>query len=379
MPLPSPWRASGLMVGLGVACGLAIVALLWLEYGVVLAAIPAALVPVTLLGGAELQAALRLNWSLREFASQVPGMPEASTSLRGDQRVHWPDLDLAASGGTHRFRIQGLTVDVDEISRSASTRRPREAAREALDTLGHDPSFESFDDRLPSVHPRLSAVRVAVPTAVAAFLLAAVVHPRLPARVLLAGLVATIVLTVALRWTGLARVRRALVDLADGLREGGVEVDRIDFVGGIVAPAFAVRTAEGVVAVRCVAHPWGRIQATVGDRSLDGRLPAARSVGHEAAALLREGAGGETRVDSGGLVTTSRVFSAVFGACFVAFGALLVLRPGVVTSGECTRACLLEWLLVTVPLFNVVFGGLLVLLGLASLALAAGRLRVPGR
>lgn len=369
------------MFGVAVAMGLAAVVLLWLEYGSVRAGVVVALIIVVLLGGAELQAALRLNWSLREFASQVPGTPEASASPRGDQTVRWPDLGLAASGGTHRFRVRGLTVDVDGLSRSASTLRPREAAREALETLGREPAFRSFDDRLPSVYPRLSALRAGAGVGVVALLLAGLADPVTPggaSGVVVAVVASTPVLAAALRWAGLVRVRQGLVALSEGLREGGVSVDRIDLVGGIVAPAVSLTTDEGTVAVRSVAHPWGRVRATVGDRSVEGRLPEVRSVGRDAAALLREGADGEARVDSSGLVTTGRVFSAAFGACSVGVGALLVGRPGVVVGGECTRACLFEAALGTVPFLNAAVGGLLVLLGLAALAVAAGRLPVPG-
>jgi len=379
MPYPSPWRAAGRMLGIGAAGGLAIMAFVRSESGQVLPGVPVALLLVALLGGAELQAALRLNWSLREFASQVPGTPEASTSLGGDQSIGWPDIGLEAKGGTHRFRVERLTVETGDRTRSASLRRPRESAREALERLGHEPAFEDFTERMPSVYPRLSAIRVGIPVTGAAFVLAAVVHPRLSAEVLLAGVVAIGVLAPGLRWVGLARVRRALVDLADGLRDGGVAVERIDLAGGIVAPAFRLRTDHGRVAVRCVAHPWGRLRTTVGEETFDGRLGDADAVGRDAASRLREGEPGEPVVDRDSVVTVGRLSMAAFGTLFTAFGALLVVRPGVVTAGECTRACLLEWLVAVVPFFNVLFGGTLALLGVVLLVLAAGRISALNR
>lgn len=379
MALPSPWRASGVMLALGGGTGLVLGVVLRLDSGSLPAAVAVALVTALMLGGAELQAALRLNWALREFAGQVPGTPEASASPWGDQRVEWPDLGLAASGETHRFRVLGLDVETDGRGFGGSLHRPRETAREALAARGHAPAFDDPDDRLPSVYPRLSAIRVGVPVGAAALVLAALAD--LPASPTVAGglPLGIVVLGGGVRWAGLAGVRRGLVALSAGLQEGGVAVEYVDLVGGLVAPAFAVHTDAGTAAVRCVAQPWGRLRATVGDQSVRGRVVDGQSVGRDAAALLRESEGVETRVDSGDLVTTGRVFSAVFGACSVAFGGLLVVRPGVVTGGECTRACLLEQLLEAVPFLHVAFGGLLVLFGLASLAVAVGRLPVPGR
>lgn len=376
MPFPSPWRASAGTLALFVGAAVVFGTLLWLQTGDVLAGFAAGSV-VVLVSLAELQAAFRLNRVLREFARQVPGEPEADQSYTGDQSLRWPDLGLAVEGWTHRFTVRGLEVDADGTPWDVSTWRPREGAREVLDHLGQEPAFARFEDRLPSIYPRVSALRVGVPAGFVAFVVVVFGGTLLlgdalpPWTYLLAPAVG--VLAGASRWAGLAGVRRALVALADGLHEGGVDLERIDLLEGVVRPEFAVRTTHGTATLRCVAHPWGRLRVTHLDREREARLPAARAVGRDVAGWLTTTpatAGDDMGRQRGDLTVVERLSFVAIGAFCVAFGGVLVGRPGVVTAGECTESCLFEAFVETVPFGNVVAGLLLVAVGGGMLAIA---------
>lgn len=377
MPYPSPWRASAGTLALFAGAAVVFGTLLWLQRGDVLAGVAVGGMVVVVFGFAELQAAFRLNRVLREFGGQVPGEPEADESYTGDQSVRWPDLGLAVEGWTHRYTVRGLEVTADGTYRDASTWRPREGAREVLDALGHEPSFDRFEERLPSIYPRVSALRVGVPAGFVAFVvvLGSGIHLAGGAPPLWTYLLAPAAGAFAawVRWSGLASVRRALVALADGLHEGGVELERIDLLEGVVRPEFAVRTSQGTATVRCVAHPWGRLHVAHLDREREARLPAAGDVGRDLAGWLTATpvtAGDDVGRRRGALTVVERVSFLAIGLLFAAFGGVLLGRPGVVTAGECTESCLFEAFVETVPFGNVVAGGLLVLVGGGMLAVA---------
>lgn len=377
MPYPSPWRASAGTLALFVGVAVVFGALLWLQRGDVLPGVAVGGIVVVLFGVAELQAAVRLNRVLREFGGQVPGEPESDQSYMGDQSVRWPDLGLAVEGWTHRFTVRGLEVTADGTYRDVSTWRPREGAREVLDDLGHEPSFDRFEERLPSIYPRVSALRVGVPAAVVAFVVVVfggvqLVGGALPLWTYLLAPTAGAV-TAWVRWSGLAGVRRALVALADGLHEGGVELERIDLLEGVLRPEFAVRTSQGMATLRCVAHPRGRLRVAHLDREREARLPAARAVGRDLAGWLTATpvtAGDDVGRQRGALTVVERFSFLAIGLFCVGFGGVLLGRPGVVTAGECTEACLFEAFVETVPLGNVVAGLLLVAVGGGMLAIA---------
>lgn len=376
MPYPSPWRASGGTLALFGGAAVVFGTLLWLQTGDALAGVAVGSV-VVLFSLAEVQAAFRLNRALQEFGGQVPGDPEADESNMGDQSVRWPDLGLAVEGWTHRFTVRGLEVTADGTYRDVSTWRPREGAREVLDDLGHEPSFDRFEERLPSIYPRVSALRVGVPAAVVAFVVVVfggipLVGGALPLWTYLLAPAAG-ALAAWVRWSGLASVRRALVALADGLHEGGVELERIDLLEGVLRPEFAVRTTHGTATLRCVAHPWGRLRVAHLNREREARLPAAAAVGRDLAGWLTATpvtAGDDVGRQRGALTVVERFSFLVIGLFFVVFGGVLLGRPGVVTAGECTESCLFEAFVETVPLGNVVVGLLVVAVGGGMLAIA---------
>lgn len=290
MAKPSPWRASAGMFVLFALLGVGLGFVLWANSRGLVAGAAVAVMTVAVVYPAYLQAAYRLSWALGEFAGQVPGEPEPEESLGGDQSLRWPDLGLSVEGGTRQFRVTGLVAAADGREWNLSVSRPREGARRVLERLDRQPTFDQFEDRLPSLYPRLSALKVALPTAflglVAVSLggseLAGGGYPRWWLGIgALAG-----VLVGAVRWAGLARVRRALVDLGDGLHEAGVELDHIDRIEGLVRLQFAIHTAQGTATLRCVALPSGRLTVSHGDRERAARFDAARAAGREVGAWL---------------------------------------------------------------------------------------------
>jgi len=290
MPHPSPWRAASGVTGLFGALGAAFGVLVWVQDGT-LVAIPLLGGMLFALGGiAEGQAALRLNWTLREFAGQIPGEPDATVSRLGDQSLRWPALDLAIEGATHRFRVRGPTVTVDGAERSVPSTRPREAAREVLDQLDREPAFEHRTDRLPSIYPRLSGLRVGIPLGAGALVVVALAGSRLatiaPPLLWLGGALGFGIVAGAIRWAGLARVRAGLLAFADGLADGGVTLERIDRREGGYRQQFAVRTPDGTVTLRCGTLPGGRLHARHVDRELERSLSEARDAGRAVASWL---------------------------------------------------------------------------------------------
>lgn len=355
MARPSPWRASAGAFALSVVVGVGFVVLIWRGGGNLAAGVFAGASSLLVVSLGELQAQYRLSHVLGEFAGQVPGEPEAESSWSGDQAVRWPDLGLAASGWTHRFTLRGLEVEVDDRVRYESVRRPREAARAALADRDRRPT----GSRLPSVYPRLSALRVGPPVVLGGAVLLVFglalgpVVRTVGATVLVGGLV----LGVG-RWAGLVRTRTGLASFAEGLEAGGVEVEHVDLVGGVFAPGFEVVTGSGRVPVRCVAHPWGRLRVTVGDRTVEGRLHDGEAVGREVAALVRETPTAGRSTPAWRLLT-ARHF--LFGGLAAVFGAMAVGAFGVALSGPggCDADCLLVGLLGLLSLaFAVGLGGI---------------------
>jgi hypothetical protein len=286
---PSPWLASagtvGILLAVGAVFGVVIRAESGDPFGLV--AGPLIALPLVL---AELRAAFALSGLLREFASQVPGEPEAETSLLGDQRLDWPRLGLSVSGSTHRFQVQRSRVEFDgEEGMAVPATRPREVAREALDRLDREPAFATRADRFPSIAPGRAGVwtgviaTVVVVFAVLAFGVA--VGPDAFPPVVL-GVVVLGPLAGLVRWAGLVSVRTALGGLVDGLEAEGVPLERIDRLEGGFRPAYAVRTSQGTVTVRCLALPRGRLSVSHIDREREARLSLAEDVGREIAELL---------------------------------------------------------------------------------------------
>lgn len=277
-PIP-PGRAAARTAPVVLVVSLALGGLLYLQ-GDPRPAIAATLVCVVVMGVVVGQAPARLAWRLGEFASQVPGEPDATVAWRGEQTLEWPDLGLTVEGNIHRYRLQDFAVHTGDDVRYLAATRPREAARTALEELGEAPAFAGPDDRLPSLYPRLAglltgflgAVLAGIAVGLGGPVVAGGVHPLwwwtvIPAVGVLAG---------GTRWLGLAHARRCYRGVADDLYERGVEVDRMDRTGGRIRIAVTVHTDVGGVPTRCVAVPYGLITATDPtdpDEAVAGRLP----------------------------------------------------------------------------------------------------------
>lgn len=372
MATTSPWRASSGVFVLFLVAGAGFGAVLWLGAGEPIAGLAVGVVTVLLIYPAELQAAFRLSWALREFAGQVPGEPVAEESRMGDQSLRWADLGLSVEGGTHRFRVTGLVAEAQAEGRTWDVRvsRPREGARRVLEDLDCEPAFDGVDERLPSVYPRLSAAKVGALVTFLGLVGVGLGGPVLAGGVyplwwLWVGPVAGL-LAAGLRWAGLAGVRRALVALVEGLHESGVEFDRIDRLEGLLRLQFALRTPRGTATVTAFALPGGRLVVGQGDREREVRFGDARAVGRDLATWLTDtpDAAGEEAIDEpgpGDLTAGQRLVFAVLGAGFAAYGGVLLV--GVTGSGP-------------VAVDTVAFGLLSGVLGLGCLALAVHG-RVP--
>lgn len=291
MAKPSPWRASAGVFVLFALLGVGFAVVLWANSRGLVAGVAVAVATIAVVYPAYLQAAYRLSWALGEFAGQVPGEPEPAESVHGDQSLRWPDLGLSVEGGTHKFRVTGLVAEADGREWTVAVSRPREGARRVLESLDRQPAFDRFEDRLPSIYPRLSALKVAVPTTFLGLVAVALGGPLLagdgyPRWWLVVGALAG-VLVGAVRWNGLVGVRRALVDLGDGLHDAGVELDRIDRIEGHVRLQFAIHTGQGTTTLRCVALPGGRLTVGHGDRERAARFDDARALGRGVGEWLR--------------------------------------------------------------------------------------------
>lgn len=329
---PSPWRASAGSFGLYVLAGGVFAALLWLNTGELLAGVVVATATVLVLFPAELQAASRLSWRLGEFAGQGPGAPAPEVSWWGDQSIHWPDLGLTVEGGVHRFRIAGLVARADGRTWDVQLSRPREGARRVLEDLGAEPAFEGSGDRLPSVYPRLSGLKAGV---LATFVAAVAVGLGGP---IVAGgtyplpwlglPIAAGVLVGGLRWYGLRHARTTVRALCRGLSQGGLRVERVDRLEGLLQLTFAVGTPAGAGVVRSGAFPRGRLAVSYGDRRR--RAPAAeaesagRALARWLAAAARGAAEGVTAPPPDDLTAAQRLLFAALGTGFLAVGAFFV-------------------------------------------------------
>lgn len=371
MPHTSPLRASRGWVLLSALAGGVFAALLWASSGEVVAGIVVATATVLVLLPAQLQAAARLSWRLREFAEQVPGEPTATETFLGDQALHWPELGLTVRGGTHRFRVTGLVAETDDRRWSLQLGRPREGARRVLEAIDREPTFEGLGDRLPSLYPRLSGMKVGAIATLLVLVGIALLGPilaagRYPLRWLAVGPLAGI-LVGWVRWSTIAGVRRALADLIDGLSAGGVRVETVDRLGGLVRLRFVAKTAAGPALVRCVAVPRGHLVVSLDGRARRGRFDEATSVGRTLAAWLTDrttppGTVAFEEPEPEDLTAAQRILFATLAAVFALLGSIMV---GIAALGAGDSDA---WVLA---------GGLLSMLACVGLLVTALRGRVP--
>jgi hypothetical protein len=139
-PLPSPWKASlvALAVCALVAAGLAVFA--WPDDP--LQSAVAGAVVFALLAGLEISAALRLRRALADFAEEVPGTADASTSALGCQALRWDDPPIEVWGRPGRLGAGRLQVWAGPwLVGFFPTREARRAAREALDFVRRKPGL----------------------------------------------------------------------------------------------------------------------------------------------------------------------------------------------------------------------------------------------
>jgi hypothetical protein len=327
----SPWRAAACSVGLYALAGVGFAAVLWVNTGEVLAGVAVGLVTTGLLATAEFQAAARLSWRLSEFAGQVPGEPESQVSVWGDQSLHWPALGLTVQGGTHRFLITGLVAEAEGRTWDVQFSRPRESARRVLADLGREPAFEGFDDRFPSVYPRLSGLKAGAVATLLGVLAVAIGGPAVAGGTYpawwLASPLAAGVLVGGLRWAGLRSARAAVRAVCQGLRQGGIRVGSVDRIEGLVRLQFVVHTPEGTGVLRCDAVPGGRLAVSHGDDERSGSTEEAAAMGRGLARWLAASPGpAEARSTAppapGDLTAAQRLLFASLGAGFLAICAL---------------------------------------------------------
>lgn len=336
----SPLRASRGWFVLSAFAGGVFAVLLWASSGGVVAGIAVATVTILVLLPAQLQAAYRLSWRLREFAGQVPGEPTAEESFLGDQSLHWPELGLTVEGGIHRFRVTGLVAEADGKRWSVQLTRPREGARRVLHDLDREPSIGAPADRLPSIYPRLSGAKAGVLVAFVVLVAVALGAPILvagsyPLWWLGAGPLAGTAVAVV-RWSGLVDVRRAVADLVDGLSAGGVHVASVDRLGGLVRLRFVVKTSEGAALLHSVAVPRAPLVVRLGDLERRASSGDATTVGRTLASVLADRtipASTEAFVepDPRDLTAAQRLLFVGLGAGFAGLGA--VLFGGVIGAG----------------------------------------------
>lgn len=69
--------------------------------------------------GPQLAGAYRVRSALERFATEVPGSPQASTSVLGTMTLTWPGLDLEVEGHRRAFRARRLVIRLGDEAYAA--------------------------------------------------------------------------------------------------------------------------------------------------------------------------------------------------------------------------------------------------------------------
>lgn len=281
MALPSPLRASALM--LAIAGGLAGVlgVLLWDVDRV--GALVAPLLLFGIFSLAELQAAWRLNRALARFAAALPGEPVPMAGWTGEQGLAWPDIPVRVRGHVFRFGVRDLVVEAGGDAWTSPPSRAAEAGRAAAAKVGLAPRLGPWDGALPGPGPARAALGT---VAVLGALAAALWVIREP---LLAGALAFLAVAGgAAQAAGVARHRGAVRDFLEGLRAGGVEVQHVDVLATGMAWRWAAYTSAGQVDLEGAALPRAPLLlARAGAIGVEAPVAEARRAGQGLAERLR--------------------------------------------------------------------------------------------